>query len=396
MLYLNIASNVNILSDLVEDGDIETIVRNAYNPLLRFYEEDGIKSSLFFAGRTLEALEERFPSVLEGFQRVVERGTVEVGAHTYGHPVSSLITVDEFRKHMEYSQELEERIFGRTAKGFLPPEWVYDVTLPEVLQSFGIEWTILLGAQIVGYYGQQQKDTFKVGLLQGTHNVRIPSVFVYDDPDLWFRNNLFNVFIGVKDPREFAEESYEKIAPFIEGEQDSLVVFYFDLETPAFNYRDDVENDPCKNFRKFIDRFISLSDGVPTSLSDYVGGQNLDNCRTIHPVLTRTYKDFDIWWNGSQKLDLETSLAREMVWKAKRDPRIHRMWKEYLLSQSSDARAAASDQRAKGLNISGKNIFFGKRERVIEAYEHVRKAKELAQEILIDHENSTKKSGNSN
>ena len=56
MLYINIASNVNILSDLVENNSTSKIIDKAYNPLLEYYEKSKVNSTLFFTGRTLEIL----------------------------------------------------------------------------------------------------------------------------------------------------------------------------------------------------------------------------------------------------------------------------------------------------------------------------------------------------
>jgi len=390
MLYLNIASNVNILSDLVENQDLEKIIKNAYRPLLAFYRENQIPSTLFFGGKTLEVLEKEYPLILEEFQAVVDAKIVEIGGHTYGHPVISLTHTRDLRKHMEYSQELEKRIFGSTARGFLPPEWVFDVTIPGILKEYNMEWMLLLGVECVGYYNQTQKEVFQPGKVLGSANVSIPTIFVYDDQELWFRNNLFNMFIGIKDPEEFARETYERIAPNIDLSKDQMLIFYFDLETPAFNYRKYATHNPCTHFFNFIKSFMEKSAARPIGITEFLASYN-QSLKTIHPVLTRTYKDFDIWWQGSQKLDLESSRIRELVWKiddyVPEHYRIHELWKTYLLSQSSDARAAASDQRAKGLNISGHNIYFGKRERVLEAYNHLMDAERIAKEILEDYEN---------
>lgn len=391
MLYINIASNVNILSDLVENNSTSKIIDKAYNPLLEYYEKSKVNSTLFFTGRTLEILRSTYPKTLFRFKKVInELGCVELGGHTYGHPVMPLIPTRDVEKHIEYSQEIEKEIFGYTAKGFLPPEWGYDVTIPYILKKYGINWTILLGAQIIGYYNQNQEDVFNGGIVQGVHNSNIPCVFVYDDPNLWFRNNLFNLFIGIRKPKEFAVETYNKIKPWvINTNKNNLIVFYFDLETISFNYLDGKNNDPCKNLDQFIEHFMEISGAKSISISDYITTKE-SNAKVIHPILTRTYKNFDIWYQGSQKLDLETKLVRELVWRADETIfdaiKTKKMWKEYLLSHSSDARAAASLQRAKGINISGKNIFFGKRERVIEAYNHLKSAKDLALGILNKHE----------
>lgn len=388
MLYLNIASNVNICSDLVENKHLDILVEKAYTPLLQFYSDNKVKSSLFFAGHTLEILEKRYPRVLDEFRFIVDEGIVEMGSHTYGHPVLPLIHTRDVIKHMEYSQSIETRIFGKPAKGFLPPEWAFDVTIPSILEKFGLDWMLLLGAEIVGYYGQNQKDALSPGTVLGVTKSNITTVCVYDDPNLWFRNNLFNTFIGVKKPSEFADETYSRIKENIDENENQLLVFYFDLETPAFNYRTDSTNDPCKNFTGFVERFINISGAKPTSITDYLSLFSKNNLKIIHPILTKTYKDFDIWWQGSQKLDLESSLVQNLVWSADDEkpshPKIDELWKLYLLSQGSDARAAASEQRARGINISGKNIYFGKRERVLEAYNYLRKAENLAREILKD------------
>ena len=375
--------NINRNFDSLRDDELGEVIKTSYLPLLDVLDDLELKTTLFFTGFSLETLERESPNVLEKTRDLIQRGIVELGNHTYGHPIIPLISNDDLKLHINRSKILERKIFGAVAKCFYPPEFCTDPSLPMVLQNEGFEWMLLHNSNYLGAYGHTLKDVFKIGEVRGVLESRMLALTAYGDADEWIRGQIHGVFEGSVDPQRFASSLIETINRQTNECINPVVCLYTDSETPYFN-KDSSNLYPVDHFRKAIEFLLKNGNLRSVSASDLLSDQTLPKI-DLRLKMRETYKPFDLWVSGSEKLDRLIHEARLTIDKvlesSTNSAKIDSMIRHYLLAQGSDARSVLSERRMRVMKI-GKLNRHGNLERTRKAYEHAIIAKIMAQEIL--------------
>lgn len=384
MINLHFAFNINTSFDVIKSEEYSNVVERAYKPLLNCLRELGIKSTIFPTGNSLERLSNEFPDVIGLLKDLVQENLVEIGNHTYGHPIIPLISDFDFEKQIEFSQKIEKDLFGFHSNGFYPPEFCIDPTIPYYLKKNGLDWILLHCSNFMNCYDHQPEDIFKVGIMKGIKNSEMKVLTIYGDADEWIKGQLHGVFEGVLSPKKFSEDLTSRLLK----ETHKLdftpnLILYTDSETPFFN-QDSFNPHPLENFKRAIDYMLNNNSFRIVSASDIFNDKTTSDIE-IKFKMRSTYKPFDIWTIGSEKLDYLINETRPLVYQVTKtkpnDFRVNEMWKFYLISQISDARSNFSERRLEVRKI-GRQMRSGVHDRTLQAYDDIIQAKELALEIL--------------
>ena len=384
MINLHFTLNVNRNFDILRDDEYEVVREVAYHPLLDVLENLELKTTLFLTGRTIDTMSQEDPRFIERIQDLVKKDIVAVGNHTYGHPIMPLIEMEDAEKQIEFSQVAEKEFFGSTATAFYPPEFCTDPTLPYVMNRNNLTWMLLHNSNYLGAYGHAFEDMFKIGIVRGIKDSETQALTVYGDAEEWIRSQIHGVFEGAITPAEFFTGLIEKV----KRETDSLdfnplLCLYTDSESPYFNY-DTTNPSPVAHFQKAMELILASPEIRSVSASEVIEDSSIPRV-DLNLKMRATYKPFDLWIIGSEKLDRLIDQARTHVYEAQKkypaDARINAMWKYFLLSQTSDARSNLSERRMETRKV-GRQMRHGNLERTLQAYDNAIKAKELAMEIL--------------
>lgn len=122
------------------------------------------------------------PDVLASFQELVRTGQVEILSETYGHTLSSLYSLREFREQVEVHRSMVESLFGVRPTVFRNTELIYNNN-------------IACYARLLGFDGIVAEGTDRH--LQG----RSPN-YVYHAPSFWPHESWHEHLNGSKDTGE--------------------------------------------------------------------------------------------------------------------------------------------------------------------------------------------------
>lgn len=387
MINLALATNYNLKTDILRDSEEEKVIELSYHPMLDMFLDLGIKSNHFPVGLTLETLARYHPDVISKVKALASKGCVEVGSHTYTHPIVPITPNADIIKQVEYDLELHEKIIGVKPKGFYPPEFTYDATLPLILNKFGLEWIMLLNNNVVGTYGSEMRDTFKIGKVHGIENSELPCVFVYGDDKLELKTKIFKTFEGDLKPEEFTRYFFDKLKTDGGIFDDTFVLLYFDIETPYLAMSSQ-NTKPVEKMHKALEEIYAKDDIKSVTISEFVKNASPDR-KTYTPLPFVTFKPLSMWTEGSEKLDVLLNESRQKISLAETycgpsDSRLANAWRYLMLAEGSDARIAVSKRRQQiGVKLpAGKR--YGNFSRVLENYEMALKAKEEAERIISE------------
>ena len=381
-INLILATNYNLKTDILKDGEEQRMVENTYAPMLDFFSDLGVKSNHFPVGLTLETLATQHEDVIQKMKTLKNKGIVEFGSHTFAHPIVPITPYQDMTRQIAYDIKLHESILGHKPRGFYPPEFTYDATLPKILHLHEIEWVMLLNNNVVGTYGSTIKDTFGVGQVTGIENTLLPCVFVYGDEKLELKTEIFKTFEAKTSPADFVKYFWQKLENDGGLADDALVILYFDIEAPYFALTE-YNVSPQKHMQKALELIYSRNDVRSIHISEAI--KMFAPQKTFTPLPFVTFKPFSLWTEGSEKLDTLLNEARRKIGIAeavcKDDPRLVNAWRDLMIAEGSDARIAVSKRRQQGIPFDS-GIRHGNMSRVIENYEYAIKARQIAEDVV--------------
>ncbi len=127
------------------------VVKKCYMPtnnlllnLIRNHPE--FKVSFSFTGVFLEQLEERYPKVLDSFQKLVDTGNVEVLSETHYHSLAFLYSKKEFKRQVTMHGKKIEQLFGVKPQVFRNTELIYNNELAKRVEDMGYKAILAEGA----------------------------------------------------------------------------------------------------------------------------------------------------------------------------------------------------------------------------------------------------------
>ena len=220
--YWTFVTNYNLKFDFLKQGEKKIILNETYPEFIRDIDELKVKSCHAFTGYTLEEIQKNNPGLIQKIKELLKNKIIELVGHTYGHPILTLIPDWEVEKQIKAGIETEERILGQRSKGFYPPEWVLDPTIPEHLEKLGFKWMILLESNVSNIYGNKIKDIFTPKFIQGTNNSKIPAVFKYGGENLELRRKIYDVIENINSPSHYVKRFIDSAK---KGPRNSLLIF---------------------------------------------------------------------------------------------------------------------------------------------------------------------------
>jgi len=129
-------------SDLNNRKIIEKVAEKSYRPTIKVLQElldtyPEFHFSLSFSGTVLDQFEAWAPDVLQGFQKLVKSGRVEILADTYYHSLSFFYSVPEFERQVLQHKARIKELFGVTPKVFRNTELSYRNDLAKWCEDHG-------------------------------------------------------------------------------------------------------------------------------------------------------------------------------------------------------------------------------------------------------------------
>jgi len=140
--YFDYKNNVNIMAKVVKKCYMPT--NNLLLNLIRNHPE--FKVSFSFTGVFLEQLEERYPKVLDSFQKLVDTGNVEVLSETHYHSLAFLYSKKEFKRQVTMHGKKIEQLFGVKPQVFRNTELIYNNELAKRVEDMGYKAILAEGA----------------------------------------------------------------------------------------------------------------------------------------------------------------------------------------------------------------------------------------------------------
>src|SRR3989344_3508995 len=222
-VYWTFVTNYNLKFDFLKDGEEQIILKETYPALLEDISDLKIKSGHAFTGWTLEQIQKYNSSLIEKIKYLLKDKTIELIGHTYGHSILPITPDWEVSAQIKKGIETEEKILGQRSRGFYPPEWSIDPTIPWHLLQNEFKWMILLESNISKIYENADKEVFTPKFIKGIYNSKIPVVFKYGGLDLVLRRYLYDVLENKRPPEDFVNIFVDsaKIEP-----ENPLLIFY--------------------------------------------------------------------------------------------------------------------------------------------------------------------------
>ena len=375
VVYWTFLANYNLQFDLLREGEEKEVIHGCYSPLIETIRDFGVKSCHAFTGWTLEETEKVIPNSLDDLKSLLEKNDAELVAHTYGHPILTMLPNWEAEAQIRKGVEIEKKVFGKRSRGFYPPEWCFDHTLPHIAKENNLEWMVLVEDNVVGAYGMQPKDILKPKKVEGIFGSSIPCVFIYGGKELGLRNKMYGALEGRLDPKEFTDGFAE--AGKLE-EDNPLMIFYMDSESPFFATTSSNPK-PFEKVKRFFGNLMSNKDLSNTTVSEYL--LNNTPVESATPKISEGYKPPTTWTTRFEKLDMMLNDCRMVLIDRLQEgdfdqERINEAWKYLMLAEGSDVRSTIQPLKLSGIPISGRKVY-GNPRRLMEGYEYAIKCSEL-------------------
>tara|TARA_B100000508_G_C11459042_1_gene278240 strand:+ start:317 stop:1666 length:1350 start_codon:yes stop_codon:yes gene_type:complete len=136
--YFNDAST----GDLNNQWIVEKVAGKSYRPMIATLqhlldEHPEFRFALSFSGTVLDQFADYAPDVLEGFQKLVASGRVEVLADTYHHSLAFFYSQPEFERQVQMHEERVRGLFGYQPRVFRNTELSYRNDLAHWCEEHG-------------------------------------------------------------------------------------------------------------------------------------------------------------------------------------------------------------------------------------------------------------------
>lgn len=99
------------------------------------------------SGTALELFEKYRPDVIESFRKLVATGKVEILAETYYHSLSSLHSVNEFRRQVRKHSDYINELFGAHTSVFRNTELIHSNRIADIVREMGYRAILCEGTQ---------------------------------------------------------------------------------------------------------------------------------------------------------------------------------------------------------------------------------------------------------
>lgn len=180
-------------SDRNNEQIMHRVADKSYRPmnavlerLLAAYPE--FKVSLSISGTFIEQAEQWAPDVIEGFQRLVKTGRVEILAETYYHSLAFFYSRKEFEKQVEAHQAKIREVFGVETAVFRNTELAYNDELAKWAEGYGFKgilaegWDSVLGWRSPNYV-YRPAGTEHISLLLKNYHLSDDIAFRFSNRD---------------------------------------------------------------------------------------------------------------------------------------------------------------------------------------------------------------------
>ena len=179
--------------------------------LLRLFERNGLKTTWFIPGHSIETFPRETDMVVEGGH--------EVGIHGYTHENPIAMTREQETAVLDKCIHLVERVSGRRPTGYVAPWWEFSTVTNELLLERGIKYDhSLMHHDFLPYYVRvgdswtkidyaKQADEWMRPLVRGeeTDLIEIPASWYLDDlPPMMFIKKSPNSH-GFVNPRDIEQ-----------------------------------------------------------------------------------------------------------------------------------------------------------------------------------------------
>ena len=116
----------------------------AYLPFIEVLERHpGVNISLHYSGALLDWFKDTHPKFLKRIKKLVKTGQVEILAGGYYEPILSLIPQSDAQEQIQMLRKRIKDSFSYNASGCWLTERVWEPNIPSILNSAGIDWTIV-------------------------------------------------------------------------------------------------------------------------------------------------------------------------------------------------------------------------------------------------------------
>jgi alpha-amylase len=122
--------NDDSAGDLNNQWIVEKVAHKSYRPMIATLQDlldqhEQFRFALSFSGTVLDQFADFAPDVLEGFQKLVASGRVEVLADTYHHSLAFFYSVPEFERQVKMHEDRVRGLFGYQPRVFRNTELSY-------------------------------------------------------------------------------------------------------------------------------------------------------------------------------------------------------------------------------------------------------------------------------
>jgi alpha-amylase len=117
--------------------------------MLELIEKHQFKISFSISGTMIELLRQYRPDVVESLRRLVQTGCVEILGETYYHSLSSLHSINEWKRQVQLHAKLVQDVFGITPKVYRNTELIYHNDLAGPVAELGFTGLLCEGVTSV-------------------------------------------------------------------------------------------------------------------------------------------------------------------------------------------------------------------------------------------------------
>lgn len=141
----------------INKDTIDAAVKNSYSFIIKILKENRqAKININLNASLLEHLYEYgYHGLIDDIEKLALTGRIELSLSAAYHPVLALISLEETKRQVKLSRELNKKFFPNVKiTGFFFSEMVYDKNVAIYLKSIGVKWIILDELAYNGKFGK--------------------------------------------------------------------------------------------------------------------------------------------------------------------------------------------------------------------------------------------------